>query len=312
MVQFPLVALNGAHNMTGQNAGVPIGGSKAVISDIADRFRDLGGTLRCNCRVDELIVENDRAAGVALEDGEELRADTVIWAADGHHLIFDLLRGKYVDDAVRSIYEKWIPVRSLVHVGLGVNRDMSRVPARVAFELDQPITIADERHRWFTAIHHCFDPTMAPTGKSVVEVWYPTRYDYWEELATRPDDYTAEKKRIADETIAALDARWPGFAADVEVVDVPTPTTYVRYTGNWQGSPDGWYRTPENMQAKPLRTLPGLSDLLMVGHWTAPFTGTVFAALTGRQAVQLLCHRDGVSFSTSTPSSSAAWRSASS
>ncbi len=30
----------------------------------------------------------------------------------------------------------------------------------------------------------------------------------------------------------------------------------------------------------------------MAGQWTAPFTGTVIAALTGRQVVQLLCRQD--------------------
>jgi phytoene dehydrogenase-like protein len=89
----------------------------------------------------------------------------------------------------------------------------------------------------------------------------------------------------------------------VEVVDVPTPVTYVRYTGNWQGSPDGWYITPENMRKQnPLRSLPGLSGFYMVGQWTLPFSGTVMAALSGRQLVQVLCARNGTPFVTSRPS----------
>jgi len=149
-------------------------------------------------------------------------------------------------------------------------------------------------------LHHCFDPTMAPPGKSAVEVWYATRYDYWETLARDRTAYEAEKKRIADATITELDRRWPGFASQVEVVDVPTPATYVRYTGNWQGSPDGWYITPDNMKKQTLlRTLPGLSGLYMVGQWTAPFTGTVFAALSGRQLIQLLCEQNKKPFVTS-------------
>jgi phytoene dehydrogenase-like protein len=141
---------------------------------------------------------------------------------------------------------------------------------------------------------------MAPPGKSAVEVWYATRYDYWQTLARDRAAYEAEKKRIAEATIAELDKRWPGFASRVEVVDVPTPATYVRYTGNWQGSPDGWYITPDNMGKRTLlRTLPGLSGLYMVGQWTAPFTGTVFAAISGRQLIQLLCKQNKIPFVTS-------------
>jgi len=81
------------------------------------------------------------------------------------------------------------------------------------------------------------------------------------------------------------------------VVDVPTPVTYKHFTGNWKGSPDGWYITPENlMDMQPLRNLPGLEDLFMVGQWTMPFTGTVMAALSGRQVIQIMCKKEGKKF----------------
>ncbi len=110
---------------------------------------------------------------------------------------------------------------------------MSKEPHRIIFELDKAITIADEEHRWMCFLHHCFDPTMAPPGKSAVEVWYATRYDYWESLARDRVAYEAEKKRIAEATIAELDKRWPGFASRVEVVYVPRlpPMSATQATG---------------------------------------------------------------------------------
>ena len=90
-------------------------------------------------------------------------------------------------------------------------------------------------------------------------------------------------------------------AKKVEVVDVPTPVTYCRYTGNWQGSPDGWYVTAQNTRRNPLRVLPGLANFQMVGQWTTPFAGTVMSALSGRQAIQLLCRRDRKRFRTTVP-----------
>jgi phytoene dehydrogenase-like protein len=133
----------------------------------------------------------------------------------------------------------------------------------------------------------------------VAEVWYATQYDYWDRLARDRARYEEEKKKIADLTIAELDKRWPGFASRIEVVDVPTPVTYVRYTGNWKGSTDGWYITTENMTVqKSVRSLPGLSDFYMVGQWTAPFTGTVMAALSGRQLIELLCDKSKTPFIT--------------
>jgi phytoene dehydrogenase-like protein len=281
------------------NAGVPIGGSQQVVFGIAELYKQLGGEIHYKSRATDVIVRNDQATGVRLEDGTEHPADIVVWAGDGHKLIFDILGGRYLSEEIKHMYSQWTPVLPLVHVAIGVARDMSKEPHRILFELDKAITVAGEEHRWMCFLHHSFDPTMAPPGKSAVEVWYATRYDYWERLSQDRAAYEAEKKRIAEATIAELDRRWPGFASQVEVVDVPTPATYVRYTGNWQGSPDGWYITPDNMgKWNLLRTLPGLSGLYMVGQWTAPFTGTVFAATSGRQLIQLLCKQSKTPFVT--------------
>jgi phytoene dehydrogenase-like protein len=299
MLRFPALAVAGFIKAGMVNSGVPIGGSQQVVAGIADRFQKLGGAIFYRKTVKDLIIENNRVAGIRLDDGTEHRADTVIWAADGHHLIFDLLQGRYVSDGIRSIYENWIPVKPLVHVAIGVNRDMSAEPHRLLLEIDKPILVADEEHRWLSVINHSYDPTLAPPGKSSIEVWFATDYDYWATLSHDRERYLAEKKRIADQTIAALDKRWPGFASQVEVVDVPTPATYVRYTGTWRGSPDGWYITPENIRTTGMqRSLPGLADLYMIGQWTAPFTGTVNAALSGRQVVQIICKKEKRRFRT--------------
>jgi phytoene dehydrogenase-like protein len=299
MRRYPMVAMSGIMESF-YDAGVPMGGSQDVIFKIAELYKKLGGEIYYKSRATDLIILRDQVIGIKLEDGREIMADDVVWAGDGHKLIFDILDGRYINDEVKQIYNDWTPVQPLVHVAIGVNRDMSKEPHRIIFELEKPITIAGEEHKWMAFLHHCFDPTMAPQGKSAVEVWYATQFDYWENLARHRTAYDAEKKRIADVTIAELDKRWPGFASRIEVVDVPTPATYQRYTGNWKASPDGWYITPDNMGKRTLlRTLPGLSCLHMVGQWTAPFTGTVIAALSGRQLIQLLCKLSKMPFKTS-------------
>jgi phytoene dehydrogenase-like protein len=302
MPRFPMLVLAGYLKAGVAESGVPLGGSQRVVFRMAETFQKLGGEIHTNSRVKDVIVENDRALGVRLEDGTEYRADIVVWAADGHTVIFDILGGRYLDDEIRRMYSDWTPVVSPVHVMLGVARDLSKEPHLIIFEAEDPITIAGEEHRWLHFLHRCFDPSMAPPGKSVAEVWYATPYEYWEELARDRVRYEEEKKRIADVTIAELDKRWPGFASQIEVVDVPTPATYVRYTGNWQGSPCGWYATPENMMTQtPLRSLPGLSGFHMVGQWTMPYAGVPNSALSGRQLIQLLCKRSGRPFVTSMP-----------
>jgi phytoene dehydrogenase-like protein len=299
MEQFPMIPLAGFVNSAVTQAGAPLGGSQQVVFHMADLFRELGGEIHYKRRVTDLVLEHDRVTGIKFEDGSILKADSVIWAGDGHTLIYKILGGKYINEKIEQMYEKWIPVKSMVHVMMGVNRDLSDQPHSAIFEVEDPITIAGREFRWLNMLHHCFDPSMAPAGKSAVEVWYATDYEYWADLYMNKAAYKAEKKRIADYSVQQLEKRMPGFASQVEVIDVPTPATYYRYTGNWKGSPDGWYVTPGNMrEQEPLRSLPGLDGLQMVGQWTAPFTGTVIAALSGRQVIQLMCKKEGRKFVT--------------
>ena len=299
MLRCPVAGAAGFIRSSVVEAGVPIGGSQKVVHGIAERFCKSGGEIFYKSPVSELIIENDRVCGVKLQNGTGHRADIVIWAADGHHLIFDMLKEKYINEQIRKMYTTWTPVLPMVQVMIGVNRDMSSEPHRILIELDNPLQIADEDHKWISVKHHCFDPTAAPPGKSAVEVWYATNYEYWENLLKDRKKYEEEKNRIARITIAELDKRWPGFANQVEVVDVPTPMTYNRYTGNWRGSPDGWYVTPDNMRiTEMIRSLPGLEGLYTIGQWTAPFMGTIMSALSGRQIVELICKGDRKKFVT--------------
>lgn len=297
MPKYPMMFLSGSADSTVIDSGHPVGGSKKVVFSMAKRFEDLGGEIKYKKRVKELIVENNKVAGIQLEDGSTHKADVVVWAADNHHLLFDVLKEKYMSKKIRKMYNEWIPVKPLVHVIFGVDMDLSNEPHQHVLEVEKLITVANKDFKWIQIMNHCFDKSTAPKGKSAIEIWYSTDYSYWEELIKDRKKYDAEKTRIANDTADALDKQWPGFKSKIEMTDVPTPMTYKRYTGNWQGSPDGWYLTTDNFRDQAMkRTLPGLKDFYMAGQWTAPYTGTVLTSLSGRQLIQILCKKYGQTF----------------
>ena len=61
---------------------------------IERRFRELGGEIRYQARVQSILVENDRAVGIRLSDGSEERADIIVSNANGYTTIFDMLGGR--------------------------------------------------------------------------------------------------------------------------------------------------------------------------------------------------------------------------
>ena len=46
--------------------------------------------------------------------------------------------------------------------------------------------------------HYCFDPTLAPAGKSVLVVMFGANYEYWKHLYEDRQRYEAEKQQIAN------------------------------------------------------------------------------------------------------------------
>ena len=307
-----LMTLAWMHN---RDAGYPVGGSLEFSRAIERRYLDLGGTIRYRSRVAKVLVDEvpgpgspkgkvARAVGVRLADGSEQRADVVISAADGHATIFDLLDGQYLDEKIRGYYADLPIFQPIIQVSLGVACDLSHQPHSIVFALPEPVTIAGQVRERMGARHFGYDPTLAPAGKSVLAVILDSDYRYWKELSQDRERYRAEKDRIAAVVIAQLERRFPDIAGHVEVVDVATPLTYERYTGNWQGSMEGWLpstRVARLMMRGMRKTLPGLDHFYMAGQWVEPGGGVPTAAMSGRRAIGMICQRDGKRFEARLP-----------
>jgi phytoene dehydrogenase-like protein len=285
--------------MDEKNAGYCIGGAQALIQLFQERVIQLGGSIRFNAKVDRILVDGNRAGGIQLAGGEAIRADWVISAADGHATIFDMLDGRYVDDAIRKIYSEWRTFASYLQVSLGINMDLRDQPPMLTRILKTPIQIDPETEQdrvGFRFFH--FDPTFAPAGKTAVTSVLPTRnFKFWEDLRREdPALYCAQKHRVADAVIDVLERRIPGVRRALEVTDVSTPATVIRYTGNWKGSQEGWLMPPGASFRPFPNTLPGLDRLFLIGQWIMPGGGLPSGPMTARPAVKAICKQDHVPF----------------
>jgi phytoene dehydrogenase-like protein len=288
--------------MHSKSAGYPIGGSLEFARSIERRYLDLGGEMHYRSPVAEILVEHARAVGVRLADGTTQRSDITISAADGHATIFGMLGGKYVSRKIQGYYDNLPIFPPLVHVALGVNRSFEGMPASIIFPLDEPVTIGGREEDHLGVEIDNFDPTLAPPGKTVLKVMLAADYAYWKELRQDPDRYRAEKERIGALAVSLLDQRYPGLAGQVEMRDVATPITWERYTGNWQGSMEGWLMTKKTFPPfRMSKTLPGLKNFYMAGQWVEPGGGVPTAALSGRNVIQIICAREHRRFVATTP-----------
>lgn len=281
------------------NAGYCIGGAQAIIRLIEEKIASLGGRVRFNAKVERILVEKDRARGVVLESGEAVMGDWVISAADGHATIFEMLDGKYVDEERRKLYAERELFSSYLQVSLGVAMDLGAQPRMVTRILESPLTIdpgTEVESVGFRFFH--YDPSFAPPGRTTVTCFLPTRnFGYWTELREKSlSAYRDEKSRVAEAVIRVLERQVHGVRQAIEVVDVSTPATVVRYTGNWKGTMEGWLPEPSTGIRQLPNTLPGLEGFYMVGQWIAPGGGLPSGPMTARPAIKAICKHDHVPF----------------
>ena len=281
--------------------GLIDGSCADLVRAVEERYLSLGGEVTYNARVEEILVEDDKAVGIRLADGApqplERRADAVVSAADGHSTIFEMLGGRYVNDKIRNRYQTWSRFRPLLMANYGVAREYPSDASFVSIRLERPLTIGDHQVDGLMIRNFCYSEKFAPQGKTVVQAEMETDWDYWNDL--RRDDragYEAEKERLAEEILERLEPYYPGISVAVEETDVSTPYTWWRYTLNDRGSWEGWLMTPSAIRTPVERTLPGLAGFYMAGQWVMPGGGVPPVLYSGRHVVQLLCKEDGKSF----------------
>jgi phytoene dehydrogenase-like protein len=287
---FFLLQLVVYHN---QDAAWPIGGSLEFAQGIERRYLELGGSLRYRAKVTEILVRDNRAAGVRLADGSVREADYLISAADGYDTIFKMLKGQFVDPEIKRLYETGKVTSTAVQVSLGVDCDLAGEPDTINLKLDQPLQVGNRQTNRLVLKHYGYDPTMCPAGKSVVVSLMLSDYEYWEQLNRQDREaYRAEKQRLGAAVCAAFEKRFPTAQGKIEVVDVATPLTYHRYTGTWKGVYMGWLDPGGELSV----TLPGLQGFYLAGQWTGKLSGLPTALMTGQGSIRRICQEDGKEF----------------
>lgn len=283
-------------------AGFPRGGSLEFARRIEARYLALGGTVEYRSRVARILVEGGRAVGVALADGREIRADAVVSTADLRFTEETLLGGAFRSPVHDELFSSARVYPSAAQVSLGVRMDIAEgsEAAGTSIELENPIVIGASTVRWLHIKLHRADSGLAPAGCTVVSAVLPCEIEHWEALHGDRSKYLAEKNRVRDAVVDALDRRWPGFRSRVEESDAASPLTYRRYAGTWRGSFMTWSLTPATMAKFRLipKTLPGLESLYQAGMWVMAPGGVPTAVRTARDVVHLICRKDGRRFTT--------------
>lgn len=231
--------------------GLARGGMGAISNALAGALQEHGGEIRTNAGVDQMLVKNGKAAGVVLENGDEIHANIVVSNLDAKRTFTKIVDR---DDLPPGIFEraKNFKIRGSsgkVNIALdglpkfnGVpdNRYINRGGQAFIGSMEKLERAYDDwkRGQWSSdpfvesVIPSAWDPTVAPPGKhwmsNFIQYCPPT-------LADGP--WTPEKRDAFGQTVIDKIERYsPGFKDLIVHMEVRTPYEIENEIGLTEGN----------------------------------------------------------------------------
>ena len=215
------------------------GGMGGLSEALASAARDLGVTIRTECPVREVLVDNSRVAGVLTGGGEELRGKVVLSNADPAVLYLKLIRSENLPDAFVKRIEALDFSSAVFKLNLALDAlpDFRALPGRepgpqhrgtihICPTLETIERAFDDARRGRPSkqpileatIPSVLDDTLAPQGKHVMSLF--VQYAPYE-LAE--GDWDGEKEVFADRCIDLFEEYAPGFRSTIIGRDAISP-----------------------------------------------------------------------------------------
>lgn len=283
-------------------AGYPIGGSGRFVEKLERRYRALGGKIEFGSKITDILIDNEEVNGLEINQSHKIKSDYVISAADGQTVLFDLVGENYLDEKTINAYQILKTFPSLIYFSAGVSRTFEEIAPSIVgtnIPLAATLKVGNYTHNRITFQVYNFDSTLADKGKTLITAMVDTDYAYWKELYEKGEaGYRAERQRISDALVDALEVNFGNVKGNLDFTDTATPITYKNWTGNHNGSYEGWLATPETSNIKLAKHFKKLKNFYMCGHWVTPGGGMPPAAYSGRDAVQLICRDEKMYFKT--------------
>ena len=267
------------------NAGIPEGGSRAMIQRMVQRFTSLGGILRLSTPVHEILLQGRYAVGIRTEEGEQA-CDAVICACDPQVTFQHLLGGRYLPPAFARRYRDphRYPLFSAIHAAFALPSDCeipneTTVLHNSAVFSGKAVAVRNFRTQ----------PFFAPEGHTVVQCMsFQTERESreWLKIARDQNAYSSRKEQITEEFAQLLRTAWQCVP---ETLDCWTPATYAQSVGANCGAflSFGWVNLANAFHMLPSE-ISGLENVFLATQWQSIPGGLPSAARAGERAAHTL------------------------
>ncbi|MHA1490976.1 MAG: phytoene desaturase family protein [Promethearchaeota archaeon] len=271
----------------------PIGRSHALTSSMLKAFQDLGGEVRFNALVDRILVENNRACGVKLLNGDIYRCEVVFSNVNPICTVMKMLPREVVPESYKkSVYSPQIgPSAFSVYLGINASHEKLGLNAHETFingtwDVDDAfesfMKLEPPKYLVAACYNHVYE-NISPPGTTQLVLTTLQMGKLWQSIS--PDQYNRVKDEIAGKMVDLVEQTiCPNIRDYLEVAVVATPLTYYRYSKNMEGAIYGYTQDILNGPLLRLKSRGAIPGLYQVGAWTNFGGGFSTSILGGRIA----------------------------
>ena len=255
-----------------------MGGTGELIKGLVNLLEERGAQVRCDAPVTRILIENGRAVGVELENGEQLKSDIVVSNADTAWTYKNLVDKKYRNHWTDRKIANGKYSMSLFVWYFGTKKQYHDVPHHMIMlgpRYRELLTDIFKRHKLaddFSLYLHrpsASDPSVAPAGCDAFYVLAPVPHlGSGTDWSKQAEPFRQSIQDLLEKTVM------PGLGAEVISQKLMTPQDFKDRLWSYQGAAFGleplllqsaWFR-PHNRS----EDVPGL---YMVGAGTHPGAG---------------------------------------
>jgi phytoene dehydrogenase-like protein len=230
--------------------GFAKGGTGGIAEAIARSARALGVEIRTEAEVDRVIIRDGRAAGVALQNGDDLTAEVVVSSLDPRQTFTRFIEARHLPDGFQDLVDRYIYRGSSGKVNLALDAapELACFPGKgrhlagaisISPSVDYIERAYDQaKYGQFSRrpyidviIPSMIDPNMAPPGKHVMSCFvqyapYELSQGSWED----------QREAFGDAVIDTLAEYFPDLKKIIVGRQVLTPLDIEKMTGLSEGN----------------------------------------------------------------------------
>jgi len=298
-----------------QNGGYyPVGGASKIAETIIPQIQQSGGEVFTYAKVKNILIENNRAIGVVMNDETEIRSPTIISNAGVFNTFENLVP---VDVSKKFGYDTKLREikRSCTNVGLFIGLKDT------AENLNLPKTnfwvYLDEKHdenvdaffadpnQPMPVVYISFPSAKDPSwdsrypGRATIEIVAPAGFELFEKWqqttwGKRGEDYQALSQKFADRMLEVLYQKVPQVKGKIDYYETSTPLSTAFFCEYQQGEIYGLEHEPSRFEQHWLKPKTSISGLWLTGQdiLSCGVAGAMIAGLV--TAIKVLGLRKGI------------------